>query len=161
MYPLMTHREEVEFGRRIGHHVLTAYRCAHNHVWYVMGPHIWCVCSRRIGDEPPMARLLCVRGAGASEHPCDAECVRRDHPMYRILTYIEHIRCWCGARTKGLARYDRATLRTAAAAHLIGGVATARAILGVDRAVPCVESMTRCTVEDIAAPGFPSNLTRW
>lgn len=125
----MTHREEIEFGRRIEHHEMVAYRCAHNHTWYILGPHVWCRCQWRAEDGlTAYPRVLCLRGGGVGVHECDPVCDRQYHRAYRLSTYVEVVGCDCGARTKGPARIDRATLRSAAAAHLLGGMAAVGAL---------------------------------
>lgn len=158
----VTHREEVEFGRQIGHDVLTAYRCARNRVWYILGPHIWCTCRKRMHDWIFQDCVMCARGGGAYEHPCTPKCERRMHAGYLLSQYVEIILCKCNARTKGLARIDRPTLRAAASAHMIGGTAAAMPLLQAGQLVgPAVVTMTGCFVADVFAEDFPSNQTRW
>lgn len=157
----MTHREEIEFGRRIDPQEMVAYRCAHNHTWYVVGPHIWCRCPRRIAHE--LSHVACLRGGGYANHTCDPTCAAGGHRGWQHSTYVEVIECGCGARTKGPARIDRPTLRIAASVHALGGFA---AVTALRRLGSLVTPRCRTVSVDPAAVfaaghPFPSNQCRW
>lgn len=101
-------------GRLIPHGAITAYRCMHNHLFMVFGPHVW-IATERLIVAKPVDHCPCVSHKRMNYH------THEDGRTYYPSDQQVRLCCACGDRTKGPADIKRSLLKAAEAAHLLGG----------------------------------------
>lgn len=115
----VSHQAEIDAGRAIKPGDVTAYRCKHNHVFLVRGPHVFCRCNM-LGwrsTERSVVQVMSRLGQGRWRH-----------------AYAQVLFCPCGTSrgVKDQARFNRKQLAAASAAFMVGGYAAAAMILKID-----------------------------
>lgn len=117
----MTHALEIGEGAAIDPGTITPYRCDHNHLFLVLGPHVFCRCKgRRIVWQKPAEHCPCGK-PGYHAHLDGTEGVLRSDAI--------QVFCNCGGNTKGVANIPRRDLRAAEAAYILNGYAGAVQLL--------------------------------